>query len=265
MKKNLFNEVKPVHVAVGVVHNQHGQILFAQRPIGKPYAGWWEFPGGKLEKNETIALALARELREELGIQILDCALWLHQDYEYSHAKVKLHTCNVFSFTGEVTALENQAFQWGYADKPPQPFLPAALPVLKALQLPSILYKTKTNIKIKTNNSFSNLVTPPALIATHWQHQSLLTAYKDQFVRQNDTFWLSAEVNTIDDISIAHQLGCDFVVMVALENWGDLSEQLLNVSVPVFIDISHLNLELNFALSLARASGALGIVVKNTT
>lgn len=257
MKENLFNEPKPVQVAVGVVHNQHGQILFTQRPIGKSYAGWWEFPGGKLEQNETIALALTRELREELGIQILDCALWLHQDYEYSHAQVKLHTCNVFSFTGEVTALENQAFQWGYADKPPQPFLPAALPVLKALQLPSVLYKNNTN--------FSNLVTPPALIATHWQHQSLLNAYQEQFVRQNDTFWLSAEVNTIDDINIAHQLNCDFIVMTALKNWGDLSEQLLDVSVPVFIDISHLDLELNFALSLARASGALGIVVKNTT
>ncbi len=256
MKKNSLNETKPIHVAVGVVHNQHGQILFAQRPIGKPYAGWWEFPGGKLEKDETITLALSRELREELGIQILDCTLWLHQDYEYSHAQVKLHTCNVFSFTGEVTALENQAFQWGYANKPPQPFLPAALPVLKALQLPSILYKTNTN--------FSNLAVPSVLVAIHWQYPSLLNAYKDQFVRKNDTFWLSAEVNTINDISIAYQLGCDFVVIRALENWGDLSEQLLDVNVPVFVDISHLDLGPNFALSLARASGALGIVVENS-
>ncbi|MEN9911808.1 MAG: hypothetical protein RI956_252, partial [Pseudomonadota bacterium] len=125
------------------------------------------------------------------------------------------------------------------------------------LQLPSILYKS--------DNYFSNLALPPVLIATHWQHQLLLNAYQEQFVRQNDTFWLSAEVNTIDDINIAHQLGCDFVVMNALKNWGDLSEQLLDVSVPVFIDISHLDLEPNFALSLARASGALGVVVKQST
>jgi 8-oxo-dGTP diphosphatase len=73
-------------VAVGIVHNAAGQVLFAQRPAGKPYAGWWEFPGGKIETGETVALALARELREELGIQILDCHPWLTQRYVYPHA-----------------------------------------------------------------------------------------------------------------------------------------------------------------------------------
>lgn len=130
------------HVAVGVVHNAHGQVLFAQRPAGKPYAGWWEFPGGKIESGETVAQALARELREELGIQILDCHVWLTQRYVYPHASVLLHFCHVHQFKGNPQSLEGQAFAWGTPSLPPLPFLPAALSVLKAMQLPPILRLT---------------------------------------------------------------------------------------------------------------------------
>jgi 8-oxo-dGTP diphosphatase len=126
-------------VAVGIVHNAAGQVLFAQRPAGKPYAGWWEFPGGKIEADETLALALARELREELGIQILDCHHWLTQRYVYPHAHVNLQFCHVQAFSGQPQSLEGQAFAWGTAEQPPLPFLPAALPVLKAMQLPAVL------------------------------------------------------------------------------------------------------------------------------
>ena len=114
-------------------------MLFAQRPAGKPYAGWWEFPGGKIEAGETLALALARELREELGIQILDCHHWLTQRYVYPHAHVNLQFCHVQAFSGQPQSLEGQAFAWGTAERPPLPFLPAALPVLKAMQLPAAL------------------------------------------------------------------------------------------------------------------------------
>jgi 8-oxo-dGTP diphosphatase len=131
--------LKLTQVAVGIVHNSIGQVLFAQRPAGKPYAGWWEFPGGKIETDETVPLALARELREELGIQILDCYPWLTQSYVYPHAHVNLQFCHVRAFTGEPQSLEGQAFAWGTAECPPLPFLPAALPVLKAMQLPSVL------------------------------------------------------------------------------------------------------------------------------
>jgi 8-oxo-dGTP diphosphatase len=133
---------KLTQVAVGIVHNAQGQVLFAQRPVGKPYAGWWEFPGGKLDGDETVALALARELREELGIQILDCHAWLTQRYVYPHAHVNLQFCHVQAFKGEPQSLEGQAFAWGTAQHPPLPFLPAALPVLKAMQLPAVLHVT---------------------------------------------------------------------------------------------------------------------------
>jgi 8-oxo-dGTP diphosphatase len=134
--------VNLTQVAVGIVHNAQGQVLFAQRPAGKPYAGWWEFPGGKIESGETLALALARELREELGIQILDCHHWLTQRFVYPHAHVNLQFCHVRHFSGSPQSLEGQAFTWGSPEQPPFPFLPAALPVLKAMQIPAILRLT---------------------------------------------------------------------------------------------------------------------------
>ncbi len=137
--------LKLTQVAVGIVHNAQERLLFAQRPEGKPYAGWWEFPGGKIEAGETLERALSRELREELGIQILDCHHWLTQRFEYPHAHVSLQLCHVYGFKGEPQSLEGQAFQWGKADAPPLPFLPAALSVLKAMQLPSVLRFTSAH------------------------------------------------------------------------------------------------------------------------
>ena len=60
----------PVDVAVGILVRPDGRLLLASRPEGKPYSGYWEFPGGKLEPGETVAHALKRELHEELGIDI---------------------------------------------------------------------------------------------------------------------------------------------------------------------------------------------------
>jgi 8-oxo-dGTP diphosphatase len=135
----LSTKLPLTQVAVGIVHNAQGQVLYAQRPAGKPYAGWWEFPGGKLDRGESLAAALARELKEELGITIHDCHAWLTQRFVYPHAHVNLQFCHVRHFSGTPQGLENQAFVWGSIAAPPLPFLPAALPVLKVLQLPQML------------------------------------------------------------------------------------------------------------------------------
>jgi 8-oxo-dGTP diphosphatase len=238
-----------IQVAVGVVHHSDGRVLFAQRPSGKPYAGWWEFPGGKLEAGETVAHALTRELREELGIQILDCAVWLHQHYDYEHAAVQLHMCNVRGFKGELQSLENQAFQWGYAHQAPQPFLPAALPVLKALQLPSIIYAG--------HQSHQLALGLPNQSQWHCDSVDLLHTLKDRSAYT----WLSAKVTSVDDIAIAHAMGCDFIT-IRPSSWGSLSEILTNTSVAAFVDLAKLTApNPDQALLLAQAAGALGIVL----
>jgi 8-oxo-dGTP diphosphatase len=125
-------------VAVGVLIRPDQSFLLASRPAGKPYAGYWEFPGGKLERGESIASALARELREELGIEIGPVAPWVVREFDYPHASVRLHFCRVFTWSGVLHAHEGQDFGFHTIGDLPAPLLPATVPVLRWLGLPPI-------------------------------------------------------------------------------------------------------------------------------
>ncbi|MBI3350172.1 MAG: NUDIX domain-containing protein [Burkholderiales bacterium] len=118
-------------VAVGVLVAPDGQFLLTSRPEGKVYAGYWEFPGGKVEPGESVEQALARELREELGIEIGTAHPWQTLVMDYPHARVRLNFCKVFDWQGEFQMLEGQQMAW--ADLPVQvkPVLPGTIPVLK--------------------------------------------------------------------------------------------------------------------------------------
>lgn len=106
--------MRPVtEVACGVLINREkGIFLLGSRPEGKPCAGFWEFPGGKLEAGETPEIALARELNEELGIQIGKSYPWFVMEHDYPHAYVRLHFRRCFSWEGELKSLEHQKFAW---------------------------------------------------------------------------------------------------------------------------------------------------------
>lgn len=126
-----------VDVAVGVLVRAGGAVLFGQRPAGKPYAGWWEFPGGKLEAGESVEQALARELHEELGIEVRESRPWVVREHVYPHAHVRLHFQRVVAWTGEPRARERQALAWRRpAAIDLAPMLPAAIPVIGWLRLP---------------------------------------------------------------------------------------------------------------------------------
>jgi 8-oxo-dGTP diphosphatase len=128
-----------VSVAVAVLLRRDGRVLLAQRLPGTPYAGYWEFPGGKVEPGESIAHALARELDEELGIEVTRAAPWLTQRYVYPHAHVELSFFRVFAWRGEPTGRDGQAIAWqtpGAFDI--EPLLPANAAILRALQLPPV-------------------------------------------------------------------------------------------------------------------------------
>ena len=88
------------------------QVLFAQRPIGKAYAGYWEFPGGKIEGNESVTEALIREIDEELGIHVASAVLWRSERFSYEHAHVELNFCRSSDWSGEPHGREGQAFAW---------------------------------------------------------------------------------------------------------------------------------------------------------
>lgn len=128
---------KVTRVAVGVLLRGDGAVLLADRPAGKPYAGYWEFPGGKIESGEPVAVALARELHEELGIETGPSVPWVTFDYDYPHAYVRLHFRCIYRWHGEPHAREGQRLQFVHpTGRLPQPLLPAAVPALRWLRLP---------------------------------------------------------------------------------------------------------------------------------
>jgi 8-oxo-dGTP diphosphatase len=119
-----------VQVAVGVLLREDGAFLLTSRPTGKVYAGYWEFPGGKLESGETVAQALKRELQEEIGLTIENCTLWKTERIDYPHALVQLNFCKVTKWQGELEMREAQSFAWQQLPVDVQPVLPGTLPVL---------------------------------------------------------------------------------------------------------------------------------------
>ena len=120
-----------VQVAVGVLIRRDDSFLLTSRPEGKAYAGYWEFPGGKLEVGETIAQALARELQEEIGITIEDCMSWKTEQIDYPHALVQLNFCKVRRWSGELQMREAQLYAWQQLPVTVKPVLPGTLPVLE--------------------------------------------------------------------------------------------------------------------------------------
>jgi 8-oxo-dGTP diphosphatase len=129
-------ERTPVDVAVGVLierdaAGREGRFLLTSRPEGKVYAGYWEFPGGKLEAGETVHDALARELHEELGITIGASHPWKDLVMDYPHARVRLHFRKVFDWRGDFEMREGQAMAWEALPVASRPVLPGTVPVLE--------------------------------------------------------------------------------------------------------------------------------------
>ena len=127
----------PLEVAAAVIQRPDGSFLLAQRPAGKVYAGWWEFPGGKVEAGEPAEAALARELHEELGIDVRTAYPWITRTHVYEHATVLLKFFRVTDWTGEPHPREQQSILWQRIGDPiAEPMLPANAPVLASLALP---------------------------------------------------------------------------------------------------------------------------------
>jgi 8-oxo-dGTP diphosphatase len=129
---------RPVtEVAAGILLDSQQRFLMGQRPVGKPYAGYWEFPGGKVEAGETLFQTLQRELQEELGITIHGSVDLMTIEHDYPHAYVRIHVSVIRDWTGEPTGCENQALSWQDLNRDQlsvEPLLPAALPMIQQLK-----------------------------------------------------------------------------------------------------------------------------------
>ena len=130
------NPLRSIHVVAGVLTDVRGRVLLARRGEDSDLSGLWEFPGGKREPGESSEAALARELHEELGLDIdpADVRRWREQLVDYPHALVRLHFCQLRAWRGELLMREGQAFAWESLPVGVSPVLPGALPVLDWLR-----------------------------------------------------------------------------------------------------------------------------------
>jgi 8-oxo-dGTP diphosphatase len=189
-----------VEVAAAVIQRADGSFLLAQRPPGKVYAGWWEFPGGKVEAGEPAELALARELHEELGIGVLRAYPWITRRHAYEHASVVLRFFRVSAWTGEPHPRESQSIRWQRLDElMAEPMLPANAPVLASLGLPSEYAITNAG-EIGIEKMLS-------LIENRLRQGLRLLQVREPLLddEQRNSFTLNA-------IGLAHRYGCKVLV-----------------------------------------------------
>ena len=133
-----------VEVVAAVILQSDGRFLLTQRPVGKVYSGYWEFPGGKVEPNESLLHALERELWEELGIHVRQAHPWITRVFSYSHATVRLHFFRVVEWEGQPSPREKQGLSWQWPNLVEvSPMLPANGPILQSLRLPPVYAITR--------------------------------------------------------------------------------------------------------------------------
>ena len=173
-----MSEDKVVDVAVGVLIREDGRVLLASRPEGKPWAGYWEFPGGKLEDGETVHQALVRELDEELGVRLADSFPWFVKEHRYEHAHVRLHFRRSRDF-GFYAANE----------RTPGVLLPIDQNILNRVDLPDV-WEDSTAVLTLSENAL---------------HATVVRDRKYRFV--------GARCGNLDDVMKAVAMDFDFVIV----------------------------------------------------
>ena len=122
-------------VAAGILCDQAGRVLIAERLGGGPFQGLWEFPGGKIAPGETAPQALSRELAEELGIEVTECASFMNLRHEYDDRIVTIEFFIVSDWNSEPVGREGQTLRWVPREQlDAEQLLPADVPVVEALQ-----------------------------------------------------------------------------------------------------------------------------------
>jgi len=263
-----------IEVAAAVLLRPDGSFLLAQRPAGKVYAGYWEFPGGKIEPGEEPARALARELHEELGIDVENAYPWITRVYTYPHGTVRLNFFRVFSFRNQPRSRENQAFTWQKLDAPMvEPMLPANAPVFASLALPVEYAVTDSarygleRIKARLEKGLSLLqVREPSLpdaermrftqevIELAHRHRCKVmtkeafpgaagihvTAAELMQLRKKPSSFAAASCHTREELRRAEALGFDFAVLGPVKDkapalgWPAFAELARGANIPVY-------------------------------
>ncbi len=210
---------KITEVAVAVFIKPDGRFLLSSRPEGKPYPGYWEFPGGKIEPGESVLQAMKRELMEELNVTITKATPWFTFMMVYTHATVRLHCWRVSAWHGEMRGMEGQQFMWQRLDAlTVAPVLPGCVPIFKALALPRIY--TITNAAEMGVAAYLNRL-EQAL-----ESGLKLIQVREKSLSRDEIFRFATQVVTIahahgakalvnSDIELAREIGADGVHLTA--------------------------------------------------
>jgi len=210
-----------VEVVAAVIERPDGSFLLAQRPAGKVYAGYWEFPGGKVEPGEPLAAALTRELHEELGIDVDSAHPWIVQVYAYPHAKVRLNFFRVRAWHGEPHGKEAQQLAWQHLSAlEVAPLLPANAPVLRALQLPfeyAITHAGEIGTEAQLNSLDQRLAQGLSLIQVREKGMPApeLERFAAAVIAKARAHGAKVLINS--DIELARRLGADGVHLAAAQ------------------------------------------------
>jgi len=234
---NSFEKTNVVEVAAAVLEKSDGSFLLAQRPADKIWAGYWEFPGGKLEAGESARDALVRELKEELGIEVVTAYPWLTRVFTYPHATVRLSFFRVTEWRGEMHPHEGQQFAWQIPPQSPplqsggalpgiegrysvSPILPANTPILRALELPS-LYAISNVAELGVEEFMRRLEIRLAeglrlvqLREKHLAHDELRELAQRVVARSHAS---GAKVLINGDVALALEVGADGVQLTAMQ------------------------------------------------
>ena len=205
---------RAIHVVAGVLVDAQDRILLAQRPVGKELSGHWEFPGGKVEDGETRFVALARELREELGIVVSSARPLTRVRHSYPKKTVLLDFWKVRRFTGTPIGLDGQDLQWSVASNLESiALLPANKRILRFLDLPE-------EISASAGHAYEIGCRPLAGQVPGRLHGILCRGSKDA--------------------TCAVDAGADFVLLTDRLPDGEVSELCAGLEVPVFIRMQNL-------------------------
>ena len=124
-----------IRVVAAALYDRRGQVLIAERPLGKHLAGRWEFPGGKIDAGESEEAALRRELREELGVAVGKARPLVSLSHDYADRRIEIALWIVEDFSGEPSGLDGQRLKWvSPAKLHDEDMLEADVPFIRALQ-----------------------------------------------------------------------------------------------------------------------------------
>ena len=256
---------KITDVAVAVFIKADGSFLLSSRPDGKPYPGYWEFPGGKVEPFESLLKALKRELMEELNVAITRATPWFTFVMRYTHASVRLHCWRVHEWQGEMRGMEAQQFRWQRLGAiTVAPILPGCVPIFNALALPPVYAITNASeIGIEPYLKRLEHALQHGLKMIQVREKNMprdaLTNFAIRVLSRAHPYGAKVLINS--DIEMASEVGADGVHLTALQ----LSECSSRPAFALVAASAHCRAEIERAAQLKFDFVVLGAVKQTRT